>query len=56
MAKRLIEAGTGMIVIGVLLILSNWFGGSSPINPHVILWPGFILALAGYLLGGRKNT
>jgi hypothetical protein len=56
MAKLLVETGTVMFVIGVLLILASWLGGGSPINPHIILWPGFILALAGRLLGGRINT
>jgi hypothetical protein len=53
MAKRLIDAGTGMFLVGVLLLLSSWIGAGSPINPHVILWPGLILVVVGRFLGGR---
>jgi hypothetical protein len=53
MAKRLVDTGTIMVVIGALLILASWLGSGSPINPHVILWPGFILVLAGRFLGSR---
>jgi hypothetical protein len=55
MAKRLFDVGSVMFLLGVLLILASWFDGSSPINPYIILWPGLILAVIGYHLGGRRN-